>query len=78
MDLQARKLNVIEYLISLQDETLFSRIEATIFETKKKTNKDLKPFSQQELIERAKKSNSDYQSGHYKTQEELEQESKKW
>jgi hypothetical protein len=35
MDLQSRKLSIIEYLISLQDEKIFSLIESTIIETKK-------------------------------------------
>lgn len=30
MDLQTRKLNAIRYLINLQDEKIFRKIEATI------------------------------------------------
>lgn len=35
MDLQVRKLNLIGYLIGLQDEKVFSKVESTIFENKK-------------------------------------------
>lgn len=78
MDLKTRKLNAIEYLIGLQDETVFSRIEATILQSKKKEEKELKPLSQRQLIDRAKKSNKDYIAGKVKTQEELEIESENW
>lgn len=78
MDLQTRKLNAIEYLIRLQDEKVFSIIEATIIESQKKKKKELKPFTQNELIGRAKKSNLDYLTGRYKTQEQLEKESENW
>jgi hypothetical protein len=78
MDLKTRKLNAIEYLIGLQDEKVFSRIEATILQSKKDRERELKPLSQRQLLERAKKSNKDYTSGKVKTQEELEIESENW
>ncbi|MBN1990212.1 MAG: hypothetical protein JW783_12500 [Bacteroidales bacterium] len=78
MDLKTRKLNAIKYLIGLQDEKVFSRIEATILQSKKDRERELKPLSQRQLIERAKKSNKDYTSGKVKTQEELEIESENW
>ena len=78
MDLKTRKLNLIEYLIGLQDEKVFSRIEATILQSKKDRERELKPLSQRQLLERAKKSNKDYTSGKVKTQEELEIESENW
>jgi hypothetical protein len=78
MDLQTRKLNAIEYLIHLQDEEVFKKIEDTIFKTKNVTDKTFKPFTEKQLIERAGKSNKDYFAGKYKTQEQLEKESQKW
>ncbi len=78
MDLKTRKLNAIEYLIGLQDEKVLSKIEATILQSKKDRESELKPFSQRQLLERAKKSNKDYTSGKVKTQEELEIESENW
>ncbi len=74
MDLPTRKLNLIEFLIGLQDEELLNKIEATAFKSKKKSNYYLKQFSKNELIERAQESDRDYQAGKYKTQEELERE----
>lgn len=78
MDLKIRKLNAIEYLIGLQDEKVFSRIEAMILQSKKDSERELKPLSQRQLLERARKSNKDYSSGKIKTQEELEIESESW
>lgn len=77
MDLQTRKLNVIEYLIGIDDEKIFSKIEATIFSTAEK-NTSIKPFTQEELLVRAKLANEDYSAGRVTTQEELETESEKW
>ena len=78
MDLQTRKLNAIGYLINLQDEKMFSKIESTIIEIQKKDNRKFKPFSQKQLIDRAKLSEKDYMSGSVKTQEQIEIESENW
>ena len=77
MDLKTRKLNAIEYLIHLQDEDEFREIEETIFKSKVVRKKSFKPFTEEQLIERARKSNSDYLAGKFKTQEQLEDESQK-
>ncbi len=78
MDLQTRKLNVIEYLIGLTDESIFSIFEEIVNESKSIDTKINRPFTRQELIERAKKSNHDYLVGNFKEQEQLEAESKNW
>lgn len=78
MDLQTRKLNAIGYLISLQDETIFSKIESTILKSQSTDRKDLKPFTKKHLLDRAKRSNDDYLGGRFKTQAQLELESNSW
>ena len=78
MDLQTRKLNIIEYLIGLSDESIFRVIEEIVKESKLGGSKASRPFTRQELIERAKKSNDDYFAGNFKDQEQLETESKNW
>ena len=79
MDSQTRKLNAIKYLIQLQDEKLFNKIESTIIESQTiQENKRLKPFTPGQLIQRAKKSNQDYLAGNFMTQDQLEQESENW
>ena len=80
MDLQTRKLNVIEYLIGLTDEKIFQKIESAIIESMKvaESEKNITPFTQKKLIERANRSDQDYQKGRFKTQDELEKESQSW
>lgn len=80
MDLPTVKLKTIEYLAGIQDEKVFSMIESVPHEVRnqQKLQRGVKPLSQQQLIERANQSNSDYLSENFKTQEELEQESEKW
>jgi len=74
MDLQTRKLNIIQFLLNLQDEKLFSKIESLILSKES----DSKPLTKNELIHRAKKSNEDYLAGKFMTQEELEMKSENW
>ncbi len=78
MDLQTRKLNVIEYLIRLKDENIFGVIEDMINKSRTGEERMYKPFTQQELLKRAKKSNEDYIAGNYIDQEKLEIESENW
>jgi len=72
MNLQARKLDLIEYLIQINDEKVVNQIERLIVQPKRI------PFSQVELISRTNQSKLDYQSGKIKTQEHLEADSRRW
>lgn len=78
MDLQTRKLNVIEYLIGIQDDKVFSKIESTVLKMLKPKLRSMAPFSKEEIISRANKSNEDYLAGRVKNQEQLEKESENW
>jgi len=74
MDLQTRKLDLIEYLLHLTDEKLFDKIESVI-----KSGNDIKdPFTEEEMIARAEKAEKDYVAGRFLTTEELEEEMKNW
>ena len=77
-DLQTRKLNAIGYLINLQDEKVFAKIEATIDSIKAQKDSRLKPFTKKQLIDRAKQSNLDYSAGRLKSQEQIELDSENW
>jgi len=76
--LQTRKMNLIEFLLGVQDEKVFTKIESTIH----KSIKSLKPndlvFTKQDLLERAEFSNRQIKKGHTLTQKELELQSKNW
>lgn len=78
MNLQLRKMNLIEFLLGVQDEKVFTKIESTIH----KSIKSLKPndivFTKQDIIERAEFSNRQIKKGHVLTQKELELQSKNW
>lgn len=80
MDLQTRKLKAIEYLAGVRDEKVFSRIESTIVEVQKQqiARRNVKPFTQEQVVERAKRSTQDFLSGKCKAQEQLEKESENW
>ncbi len=74
MDLQTRKLNLIAYLSQLQDESSINKIEKILY----KKNPVEEIFTQEELVERIKRSERDFAEGKFKTQEELEMISLNW
>ncbi|MCA1759168.1 MAG: hypothetical protein LC658_05310 [Bacteroidales bacterium] len=78
--MQSRKLNAIEYLAGLHDEKIFRIIESTIIEVRKiqVEKRNMKPFTQRQLIDRAKRSSEDYSSGKFISQEQLEKNSENW
>ncbi|HAJ99620.1 MAG TPA: hypothetical protein DCM62_06310 [Bacteroidales bacterium] len=80
MDLHTRKLKAIEYLIGLRDEKIFRIIESIIDEVQKQqtVSRNVKPFTVEQLMDRANRSTKDYLSGKFKTQEQLENESENW
>ena len=80
MDLQTRKLKAIEYLVGLRDEKVFSKIESAIVEVQNQqiVKRNVKPFTQEQLIERANRSSKDYLSGKFRTQDQLEKDTENW
>ena len=56
---------------------LFKKIETTIKESKEE-QMTFAPFTQSEIIARAKKSNDDYVNGNTTDQDTLEKESESW
>ena len=77
MNLQSRKLKAIGFLVNCQDKKLFSKIESTIKDNQQQVL-NMQPFSQKQMVERAKRANEDYLSGRFKTQVQLETESETW
>ena len=77
-DLQLRKISLIEYLLGIQDEKVFAKVESNIH----KSIKSVKPndiiFTKSEIIERAGFSNKQIKKGHVLSQKELEIQSKNW
>lgn len=76
--LQIRKMNLIEYLLNVQDEKAFSKIEENI----QKSIKAIKPqdivFTKSELIKRAIFSDNQITKAQVLSQKEVENLSKNW
>jgi hypothetical protein len=53
-------------------------IQATINSIRTRKDSRLKPLTKKQLIERAKRSDEDYLTGRFKSQEQLELESENW
>jgi len=75
-NIQDRKLNIIEKLILLNDEDLVKQVEELIDTSFKRPQ--LKRFTKQDLIERARISNMNIEKGEVYTQEEAEKLSQSW
>ena len=78
INLQLRKMNLIEYLLGVQDEKVFARIESTIHKSIKAIDPADIVFTKQDLVERAEFSNKQIKKGYVLTQKELERQSKNW
>jgi hypothetical protein len=76
--LQLRKISLIEYLLGIQDEKTFDKIESTIYKSLKSIKAVDIVFTKDELIERAEFSNKQIKKGLVLTQKELEEQSKNW
>ena len=74
--LQLRKISLIEYLLGIQDEKVFAKVESNIH----KSIKSVKPgdfiLSKDELIERAEFSNKQINKRHVLNKKKLEEQSK--
>ncbi len=77
LNFQARKLQTIGFLINIQDEVVFRKIEEKIKETLL-TETNIKQFTQNQLVKRAKRSNDDFKNGRCISQENLMKESENW
>lgn len=76
--LQSRKISLIEYLLGIQDEKTFDKIESTIYKSLKSIKKEDIVFTKDKIIERANFSNRQIKKGHVISQVELEEQSKNW
>jgi len=77
MNIETRKIEFVQAFLNLQSEELISQFEKLLKKTKQ-TEKELKPFTIEELQERIAKSEDDFENGRFKTQEELEKISSNW
>lgn len=78
MDLQTRKQNLITYLAQIKDELFFDNLENYILTRETEKNTALQPFPVDELLNRIKNSELDFENGNVTSQEELEKISANW
>lgn len=76
LNIQERKLNLIEQLIILNDEEIFKQVEELIQIAIQKPR--FKRFTKQELENRAKISNDNIGKGEVYSQNEVEKMSQNW
>ena len=77
MNIETRKIEFVQAFLNLQSEELISQFEK-LLKKSKQSEKELKPFTIEELHERIAKSEEDFGNGRFKTQEELEKISSNW
>ena len=77
-NLQLRKISLIEYLLGIQDEKLFAKVESNIHKSIKSFRPEDIIFSKEDIIERSQFSNKQIKKGNVLSQKELEAQSKNW
>jgi hypothetical protein len=79
MNIQARKLNLIEEFLRISDESIIEKLESFIrIEKKKQYDRELKPMSLNEFHEMIDQAKQDKANGRVVSQEELKKRIKSW
>lgn len=78
MDIQSKKLSLIEWLSGLQDESLINILDNIRKQLDREDFKSSQPISTEEYIAKLERSMMDYEKGNYLSLEELQQEIMKW
>ena len=79
MNIQARKLNLIEEFLRISDESIIEQLESFIMtEKKKQYERDLKPMVLKEFHEMIDQAKQDKANGRVISHEELKKRVKTW
>ena len=78
MSIQAQKLNLIERLLLLQDESIIKKIEKMLEVSAKKSKADFKPMSIDEFYARVEQAEIAIKEGKTISQADLEKEAANW
>ena len=79
MNIQARKLVLIEEFLRISDESLIEKLESLIRQEKKASHeKSLKPMSMNEFHEMIDQAKQDSDAGRVITNQELKKKAKSW
>ena len=79
MDIQTKKLHFVQEFLRLKDENLIDKLSDLLrIEKKKKIEKELKPFSQNEFNDIIDSAESDSENGRLTSAKELKNEIGSW
>lgn len=79
MNIQARKLNLIEEFLKISDESIIEKLESFIrIEKKKQYDRELKPMSLNDFHEMIDQAKQDKANGRVISHEELKKRIKSW
>ncbi|NHB68941.1 hypothetical protein [Perlabentimonas gracilis] len=79
MNIQARKLNLIEEFLRISDESIIEKLESFIrIEKKKQYDRELKPMSLNDFHEMIDQAKQDKANGRVISHEELKKRIKSW
>ena len=79
MNIQVRKLNLIEEFLRISDESMIEKLESFIRKEKKKQyDRELKPMSLEEFHEMIDQAIQDKANGRVISQDELKKRIKSW
>lgn len=79
MDIQARKLNLIEEFLKISDENIIEKLEYFInIEKQKQYDKDIKPMSLEEFHDMIDQAKQDKANGRVVSHEDLKERIKSW
>jgi hypothetical protein len=78
VNFKLRKMSIIEYLMGIQDETLFKKVENSIQESLKTVKPEEQLFTKEILLERAEVSNEQIKKGLILNQKDIEKQSENW
>ncbi|MFO8022775.1 MAG: hypothetical protein R6U65_09940 [Perlabentimonas sp.] len=79
MNIQARKLNLIEEFLRISDESIIEKLESFIrIEKKKQYDRELKPMSLNEFHEMIDQAKQDKANGRVISHEELKKRINSW
>jgi hypothetical protein len=76
LSVQDRKLNIIEQLILINDDSVFSKVEVIINQSLQRPN--LQKLTHSDLIQRANVANMDIEKGDVFSQDDVESLSENW
>ena len=79
MNIQTRKLELIEEFLRISDETLIEKLECLLkIEKKKRHEKELKPMSLNDFHEMIDQAKLDKENGHIVSHHEIKKKVKSW